>query len=346
MHKIALLSCAALAVALSIAPAGAEVAVSGVNIERDGSIHFEQDPRGESNFNFGVIPNQAIAFAGVQIPTFPSPIFLADGACAVTVPGCFAPSPARPLPSHDNFVHEIDGVTLIFNASAGNDLVSTSVQAISDEPGPVAVFNPVLASASEWQKVSFNVAGDGPDLIPVDVRFSVAATMSDVTGALQGQGILQTYAMGSMTLIDSASIVPDLEAGEGFVADVLLRAGAFAGFAGTGGIEEVLGIDLVETVMVAPNIEYWINLNALAQFSTTVFAPDEPITGPLDVTLSAWADPTFELNAIFAAENPDIAAAFAVARAVVVPIPAALPLLSSALLGLALLARRRRTLTR
>lgn len=324
-----------LAMAVSLSPASAQQTVSGVSIQRDVSTTFDQDPRGSGNFSLGEIPNQAIAFAGVQIPTFPNPIFLAQGACTVGVPGCFAPPP---LPRVSNFVHQIDDVTLTFSSSAGNDLVSASVQGVSDAEGPVSVFSPVQASASEWQKVTFSVAGDVPGPIPVDVRFSVSATMDDATGALQGQGMLQTFALGQMSLIDIATLAPVPDGG--FMANVLLRGGAFAGFAGAGGIEEAIGIDVVETVMVAPNLEYWISLDAIAQLSTSVFGSD-PITGPLDVTLSAWADPVFELNAAFAAENPGIADTFSVLRTVVVPIPAALPLLASALAVLMAVGRSR-----
>jgi hypothetical protein len=105
------------------------------------------------------------------------------------------------------------------------------------------------------------------------------------------------------------------------------------------------GVDMVQTLLLKPNVEYWLLLESQSVVSLTSpggigFSDTRDYAG-LDVEMRSWADPSFALSAAFAAENPDIAAAFAVSRTAVVPVPAALPLLLSALGGVGLLARRR-----
>jgi hypothetical protein len=73
--------------------------------------------------------------------------------------------------------------------------------------------------------------------------------------------------------------------------------------------ESLVGV--TQTIRLRPNADYWVQMMARSvtfffQFGSTDNAPHD--YSGLDLAFSAFADPTFALNAAWAAANPELAA--------------------------------------
>ena len=166
------------------------------------------------------------------------------------------------------------------------------------------------------------------------MNFSVYAELTDRSNVTSGMPYLpQTSA--SINLLEAGSFPPDLM-GAGFAP---FQAEAKRTSEGI-----IDGTNMMITLMLKPNVEYWLLLESQSVLSLTSgpglgFSDTRDYAG-LDLEMNSWADPTFALSAAFAAEFPDIAANLTINRVAVVPVPAALPLFLSAL-GVVALWRRR-----
>lgn len=260
--------------------------------------------------------------SGRRCLIFPDPGFSCDG-------------PAGPL----DFTADLsaDGITAIGAGSAGNDRAEASLRVSSSGSSlPAFQFVQFNLISTDRQRLRFDVAGDNlPDFLEIDMNFSVYAELFDRSAIASGMPYLpQTSA--SVQLLEADDLAPG-SAGPYFA--------PFSAVAFRSGDGIVDGVGLLQTLMLKPNVEYWLLLESQAVVSLTSpsgidFSDTRDYAG-LDVEMRSWADPSFALSAAFAAENPDIAAAFTVSRTAVVPVPASLPLLLSALAGVGLLGRRR-----
>jgi hypothetical protein len=258
---------------------------------------------------------------GTRCLVFPDPGFSCDG-------------PAAPV----GFTADLSygGLTATGSANAGNDHAGTSLQVSSSGTSiPAFEFIQFNLISTDRQRLRFDVEGDDvPDFLEIDMNFSVYAELIDRSAIATGIPYLpQTSA--NIRLLEAAALPP------GATGPYFAPFAADA-FRTSAGITD--GVDLLQTLMLKPNVEYWLLLESQSVLSLTTppgsgFLDTRDYAG-LDVEMQAWTDPTFALSADFAANNPDIAAAFTVNRIAVVPLPAALPLLLSALVAAGLLRRQ------
>ena len=249
-------------------------------------------------------------------------------------PGFFCDLPAQPM----NLSLDLSGSGLVATGTAksGNDHAGTSLTVSSSGTNlPAFEFVQFNIIATDRQRLRFDVAGeDLPELLEVDMNFSVYAELTDRSNVTSGMPYLpQTSA--SINLLEAGSFPPDLM-GAGFAP---FQAEAKRTSEGI-----IDGTNMMITLMLKPNVEYWLLLESQSVLSLTSgpglgFSDTRDYAG-LDLEMNSWADPTFALSAAFAAEFPDIAANLTINRVAVVPVPAALPLFLSAL-GLVALWRRR-----
>lgn len=333
------------AIALLANAAMAEVTLPApAQIERDVLIEGYFDPRPQ--FGFGDNPLQSFGGIGYQMTGLPNlppanPGFLFDGICAITVPGCFGP-PQR-LPVFDPYPYADAGWDLTFSGQVGNDLTSASLEIAANSPiQPGSIPQSLSSSASETQQVMFSLPGEAlPELIPVDMTFSLSSSLQGGSSLSPDDVPYTSLSQSRLAIIDSSSFVPDPDILNAGTVTAVLTALTRAGN-GPGGflIEEAAGIDLVETIWVKPNTAYWLEMEAAAFFQVLAGGLDAVDLTGLDLVLHSWVDPVFELNAVFASENPDIADALSITRGLILPVPAAAWLFLSGLLALGWIRRR------
>jgi len=231
------------------------------------------------------------------------------------------------------------GVTASGVASAGNDAVGMSLDA-SSQGAVLGVTDLLLYNlvGIDRQRLRFDVAADNlPEFIEVDITFTVQAAIDDassVTGATYlAEASASVHVLEAATLLAAPFTSGPMHAP--FVASAFVANG--------GGPAAAALTSVTETISVRPNAEYWVALAsqvALSLVPSPAF-PTRDYAG-LDVALSAYADPVFALNPVFAASRPDIAAALSIERIAVVPVPPALlTFVSAAGMLLARLSRRR-----
>lgn len=284
--------------------------------------------------NFTNTPGQATATA-IELQGRGIPTGTPGTSCVVFPdPGFFCDLPAQPM----DLSLDLSGSGLVATGTArsGNDHAGTSLNVSSSGTNlPAFEFVQFNVIATDRQRLSFDVTGDSiPELLEVDMHFSVYAELTDRSDVTSGMPYLpQTSAR--IDLLEAGSFPPDLM-GAGFAP---FQAQAMRTSEGI-----IDGTDMIITLMLKPNVEYWLLLESQSVLSLTSgpgmgFSDTRDYAG-LDLEMNSWADPTFALSEAFAAEFPDIAASLTINRVAVVPVPAALPLFLSAL-GLVALWRRR-----
>jgi len=197
-----------------------------------------------------------------------------------------------------------------------------SISGIGVVPG---AFNTVDVISGDLQQLRFNVSGPTvPEFIDVDITFSISASVNDNTTGTTA--FYFPYASGGVEVLEASTV--DLNA--------LSVLAAFSAIASISDGEKSL-INSTDTISVRPNADYWVRLITQANITFN----DGDFTG-LDVEINGYADPTFALNPLFAAANPDIAAALVIEQVSIVPLPAAGLLFAPAMFGLALWSRRKK----
>ena len=230
------------------------------------------------------------------------------------------------------------GVTASGVASAGNDAVRMSLDA-SSQGAVLGVTDLLLYNlvGIDRQRLRFDVAADNlPEFIEVDITFTVQAAIDDastVAGATYlAEASASVHVLEAATLLAAPFTSGPMHAP--FVASAFVTNGG-------GAVTSALA-SVTETISVRPNAEYWVALAsqvALSLVPSPAF-PTRDYAG-LDIALSAYADPVFALNPVFAASRPDIVDALVIERIAVVPVPPALLMFFSAGMLLARLSRRR-----
>jgi len=226
------------------------------------------------------------------------------------------------------------GVSAQAAGEAGGDMASSSLALSSPDgqnPFPFATFD-VLSG--DFQRIRFEVAGgDLPEFIEVDVTFSVSVSVED-RSTVASEEVHFPFAQAGFEVLEADTVTFDP------VPQV------FAPFSALGivdpsitnGPDSVDVVDTTETMSVRPNTDYWVR-----QITQSMVALFEGDLSGLDVSMSAFVDPTFALNPEFAASNPEIAAALTIDRVLTVPEPRAEALTAAAL---AVLVALRRSLRR
>ena len=104
---------------------------------------------------------------------------------------------------------------------------------------------------------------------------------------------------------------------------------------------ESLG-NMVETITVKPNTDYWVIVSRTANLFLTSLSLDPASidSAGLDISLFATADPVLSLKPAFASANPEVVAALEFARLSTVPILTAPPLFATSLLGIVALGKK------
>jgi len=231
------------------------------------------------------------------------------------------------------------GVVATGTATAGNDEVSMALTARSSGAA-LAQFESLLYNivGIDRQRLRFEVAAPAvPEFIEVDVTFSVAATLTDRSSVEDAYYIAEAHA--SVFVLEAATLL----AAPSMSGPMHAALAASASMNNQFDPADAVLMAAVETLRVRPNVEYWVAMESQTALSL-VPSPAFPVRdyAGLDLELYAYADPSFALNADFAAAHPDIAAALSIERVAVVPLPAALPLLLGGLAAAGALGRRRR----
>ena len=233
------------------------------------------------------------------------------------------------------------GVDAGGDAVAGGDLASATVRAQSlgsAVPGVIPLLYNI--ATIDRQRLYFEVDGESlPDFLEVDVTLSVLSSVTDASNVTSGAQY-QAQAAARLFVLEAATLTaPPLTSGPMWAP---LQASASSVTTFDPGESAALGV--TETILVRPNEEYWVSLEAQATISLPGWASFDPRDyAGLDVEATAWADPVFALNPDFAQTNPDIAAGLTIVRVANVPEPTALPQLLVGLASLGICARRRQS---
>jgi len=182
--------------------------------------------------------------------------------------------------------------------------------------------------SGDFQRIRFEVTGgDLPEFIDVDVTFSVAVSVDDRSTVASG-AVYFPFAQAGIEVLeaDTATFDPMPQVFAPFSALGIVDPSI------TNGPDSVDVVDTTETMSVRPNTDYWVR-----QITQSMVALFEGDLSGLDVSVSAFVDPTFALNPEFAASNPEIAAALTIDRVLTVPEPRAEVLAAAALAALVLL---------
>lgn len=229
------------------------------------------------------------------------------------------------------------GVTIIGQGVAGGDEASTILDVSSD--GSSLPLNAgetlgIAVRSLDWQLLRFDLPGAAPPpSIEVDVTYSLKTAIDDrSTFSATTHGYFTNVTAG-LGLYEADT----LAAGQIYtpLTHVLL--------ANAVNPPETLS-GAVETVTVKPNTDYWVILDTQSwlQLRSNSLDPGVFDFAGLDLTIEGYADPVFSLNQAFADAYPDVAAALAIERTAVVPLPASLWLMAPLALALPRLMARRR----
>jgi hypothetical protein len=228
---------------------------------------------------------------------------------------------ANPAAAASNFsASAIGNLTLVQITSAGS-LAGLSFS-FTDDSGSTGSFLGAASQSGDATVASF----DDPLGLGVGFDLEVSAFADGIAGddvaQLAGSSEHEAYAMGFMTIFNGSANAVDLTFGLNWLLDTAVGA--------TGGL-------LVEDAFGDASFE--VTVNGASQFLSAISA--DVFLGPLDASVSELDELFFTLAPGETLTLDLSAAAFGTADASPVPVPAALPLLGSALAGLWGVRRRR-----
>lgn len=204
-------------------------------------------------------------------------------------------------------------ISVAVTAGAGGDAVSADVRETctsscvtnaSTQPG-----------VSDFQHLMVSLAGpSAPEFVDVDVTFTLISSFLDnstvpatspysasaISALFVGEASTYTSGPGGSIFTPFAAIVT---AGRDVSGNVTANESL---------------VDATQTIRLRPNADYWVGLTARTVTWFFQFGGSGPV-GPqdysgLDLSFSAFADPTFTLNAAWAAANPELAANLTIDR--------------------------------
>jgi len=234
------------------------------------------------------------------------------------------------------------GVAISAEARAGDDATSTDVHVSSNGSAlslPGFGTRQLTVEATDWQLLRFVLPQAGaPDALLVDMAYSIDASVTDNSSLGSPDAGYSAVTNANIGVYEVATITAAQQIYTPFAQGVTLQTFHTAPMSARESRD-----DMVETITVKPNTDYWVILSSTADlFLASLSLDPAPIDfAGLDVSLSATSDPVFSLNPAFANANPDVAAALEIARLSTVPIPAARPLLVTGLLGMVAFGRAR-----
>jgi hypothetical protein len=304
-----------------------------LNLDRQASIQFAGQPL-PAGFN-GVAGQTMSAVTPYGAPAIVDCAILI-GACTQSTGGIAATS-AGLVPG--------TGVSVEVTAAVGGDAVQADIRetctssCVTNTSAQLAV--------SDYQHLMVALAGPSlPEFIDLDVTFTLASSFVDNSTV----AATSPYAVSAISslLVGQASTYNT--SGPGGVGAIFaaLDATVIAGRDISGNVtanESLVGV--TQTIHLRPNEDYWVQMMARSVtffFQFGVPGPAHDYSG-LDLSFSAFADPTFALNAAWAAANPQLAANVTIGRQfngmpVSVPEPGTALLLVTSLASLVLFRKR------
>jgi len=266
-------------------------------------------------------PGQAVSMIEIGVgPTAGSYTSVVD--CTLLLAGCTQSTGVASVPS--DVVPYVNSVVADTQAEVGSDAALLITHASC--PGTCSGTAFVNAAALDLQQLMItDGTGTLGTFVDIDVMFSLGAQFINNSTLPADQLVFgagaQLWIGDPSTYSAPPSSYPRLSA-------------PFEAFATATAVSPVDGVtDAVQTVALEMNRPYWVGLAA----GTSLGVIGTNYTG-LDVSMTASADPSFALNASWAASNPDLAHQITIQRTL--NTPAAVPEPSSAALfgaGLALL---------
>jgi hypothetical protein len=274
------------------------------------------------------------------VTTFGSPAIVD---CAVLVGACTQSTGG--VASTSSAAIPGTGVSVELTAAAGGDAVRADVRETCTSS--CVTSTTTQPAVADYQHLMLALAGPTlPEFVDVDVTFTLDSSFVDNSTV----GMTSPYAASAISslLVGQASTYNT--SGPGGIGAIFaaLDAQVIAGVDISGNLtanESLVGV--TQTIHLRPNEDYWVRMMARSVtffFEFGVPGPAHDYTG-LDLSFSMFADPTFALNAAWAAANPQLAANVTIGRQfngmpVSVPEPATALLLVTSLALLPLFRRR------
>jgi hypothetical protein len=232
--------------------------------------------------------------------------------CAILVGACTQSTGA--IASTTSAAIPGTAVSVAVTAAAGGDAVRADVRETCTSSCVTATTT--QPTVADYQHLMVTLAGASvPEFIDVDVTFTLASSFVDnstvaPTSPYSASAISQLFVYEASTY----AVSPTNGTASIFAA---FDAQVIAGRDISGNVtanESLVGV--TQTLHLRPNADYWVGMAARTvtfffQFGSP--APAQDYSG-LDLSLSAFADPTFALNAAWAAANPQLAANVAIGR--------------------------------
>jgi hypothetical protein len=315
-------------------------AVVILNFDQQTSLPFftQRVPNG-----FSGVPGQTMSVVAPPQLTFPPPSSVVD--CAQLVGDC-TQSLGGIVYSTTTAIPGTAGA-VVGSGSVGADAVSAVAHVTCAAPCVTAVATQV--AATDYQHFMVTLGGPVlPEFVDIDLTYTLASLFAD-NSAVAPTSPYSASAISSLWVGEASTYNAAAGAGVGsifvpFLAEVIAGRDTLGNVTAS---ESLVGD--TQTIHVRPNTDYWVGMTGASvtfffAFNPGPGAPPHDYTG-LDLSFSSFADPTFALNAAWAAANPAFAADLVIDRQfngmpVSVPEPATALLLATAL-GLLLLARTR-----
>jgi hypothetical protein len=206
------------------------------------------------------------------------------------------------------------GVSVAMEATTGGDTVRADVRETCTSSCVTSVST--QTSVADYQHVMAALAGPIiPEFVDIDVTFTLASSFVD-NSTVAATSPYAASAISSLFVGEASTYTVSPTNGTASIF-AALDAQVIAARDISGNVtanESLVGV--TQTIHLRPNADYWVGMMAKSVtffFQFGMPGPAQDYTG-LDLSFSMFADPTFALNAAWAAANPELAANVTIGR--------------------------------